>query len=56
MNETSISMKIAAAAQGAEVDFEDDWYDEESSKENKAISSFEINQMPIGLGYEVMST
>ncbi len=26
-NETSLSMKIAAASQGADVDFEDDWYD-----------------------------
>lgn len=52
MNETSVSMKIAAAAQGAQIDFNEDWYDEES-QQDQAISGFEIQHMPIGLGYEV---
>lgn len=55
MNETSVSMKIAAASQGAEVDFDDDWYDGDYGKQDKVLSGFEIQHMPIGLGYEVIS-
>lgn len=52
VNETSVSMKIAAASQGAQVDFEEDWYDDDPRKE-QPVSGFEIQHMPIGLGYEV---
>lgn len=45
-------MKIAAASQGAQVDFEDDWYEDEKQPE-KVLTGFEIQHMPIGLGYEV---
>jgi hypothetical protein len=55
MNETSVSMKIAAASQGAEVDFNDDWYDDDYEKKENVLSGFEIKHMPIGLGYEVIS-
>lgn len=51
MNETSTAMKIAAASQGAEVDFDDDWYNEEV-KQKTAASAFDISQIPIGLGYQ----
>lgn len=49
MNETSTAMKIAAASQGAEVDFDDDWYDPAPIV---AASSHDIGQMGFGLGYE----
>ena len=45
-------MKIAAAAQGGEVNFDDDWYDEEK-KPDPVLTGFEIQHMPIGLGYEI---
>lgn len=43
-------MKIAAAAQGADIDFDDDWYQPEESYK-KDISE-EVNYLPFGLGYE----
>jgi hypothetical protein len=43
-------MKIAAAAQGADVDFDDDWFDPEPIE---AISASDIGSIPIGLGYSV---
>lgn len=49
MNETGTAMKIAAAAQGAEVDFDEDWYDPEPPK---AASAFDIMDMTFGMGYE----
>ena len=48
-NETSIQMKMLAASQGADVDFDDDWYDPAPIK---AAGASEISQIPIGLGYE----
>ena len=51
MNETSTAMKIAAAAQGAEVDFDDDWYDPEPPR---AAQVHDIMDMKFGMGYEVV--
>lgn len=48
-------MKIAAASQGADVSFDEDWYEDDGQKPQKVLSAFEINHMPIGLGYEVIS-
>jgi hypothetical protein len=48
-NETSIQMKMLAASQGADVDFDDDWYDPTPVQ---AAGASEISQIPIGLGYE----
>lgn len=45
-------MKIAAAAQGADVDFDEDWY---SPAPKKIIQGLDIAQMGIGLGYEQTS-
>jgi len=50
VNETNTQMKIAAAAQGADVDFDDDWFDPEPIE---AISASDIGSIPIGLGYSV---
>jgi hypothetical protein len=55
MNETSTSIKIAAASQGAQIDFDEDWYDDEPKAAN-VLSGFEIQHMPIGLGYEAISS
>ena len=49
-NETNTTMKIAAAAQGADVDFDDDWYDPEPIQ---AADAHEISSIPFGLGYSV---
>ena len=49
MFETSVAMKIAAAAQGAEVDFDDDWYDPAPLV---ATPVHEIQKMSFGMGYE----
>jgi glucose-6-phosphate isomerase len=48
-NIVSVEMKIAAAAQGADVNFEEDWYD---PPPKRAIQPLDIAQMGIGLGYE----
>lgn len=40
-----------AASQGADVDFDDDWYDPEPPS---AIDSNTIGSIPIGLGYEAI--
>ena len=42
-------MKIMAASQGADVDFDDDWYDPEPIT---AVDASSIASIPIGLGYE----
>jgi hypothetical protein len=42
-------MKIMAASQGADVDFDDDWYDPEPLV---AASASDITSIPFGLGYE----
>jgi len=49
-NDLSTSIKIAAAAQGADVDFNEDWYEPE---EVAPASGNEIRSVPFGLGYEV---
>jgi hypothetical protein len=50
-NETSIQMKIMAASQGADVDFDDDWYDPTPTQ---AANASEIASIPLGLGYEAI--
>jgi hypothetical protein len=43
-----MTMKVMAAAQGAEVDFDDDWYDPIPIE---AADAQEIYAIPFGLGY-----
>lgn len=52
MNENANHMKMLAASQGADVDLNEDWYDPEPPE---MINSYNINSIPIGLGYEVSS-
>jgi len=47
-NETNMTMKVMAASQGADVDFDDDWYD---STPIEAADAQEIFSIPFGLGY-----
>lgn len=49
VNETNTSMKIMAASQGADVDFDDDWFDPTPME---AVDASSIASIPIGLGYE----
>lgn len=44
-------MKIMAASQGADVDFDDDWYDPTPIR---AVSGSQLASIPIGLGYEAV--
>ena len=46
-------MKALAASQGAEVDFEDDWYDQSDNIRDHAITQTEVRMLPqgFGLGY-----
>ena len=46
-------MKIAAAAQGADVDFDEDWYD---PAPKRIVQGHDIMQMGFGLGYEQKSS
>lgn len=52
-NEFSKNMKALAASQGADVDFEDDWYDQSDNVREYAITKTEIRMLPqgFGLGY-----
>ena len=51
INEVQMDMKIAAAVQGADVDFDDDWYESQTQSVNKDISET-ITSLPFGLSYE----
>lgn len=55
MAEVSTDLKIAAAAQGANVDFEDDWY-EPQAKQKAVLQPYDLVSMPIGLGYAVANS
>lgn len=48
-NETNTQMKIMAASQGADIDFDDDWYDPEPEK---VIDASTVRSIPFGLGFE----
>lgn len=50
-NEYTKQIKVSALAAGAEVDFDDDWYDPEPPKPKEMIGFHNIHQFP-GLGYE----
>jgi hypothetical protein len=52
-NELSKAIKTAAMAQGADVDFDEDWYAPQPKKE-EVLGAFDIASM-IGLGYETES-
>jgi len=41
-----------AASQGAEIDWDEDWYDPEPPKPPEVIENSDLRFIPIGLGYE----
>lgn len=51
----TMSLKAQAAAMGAEIDWDEDWYDPEPPKKPEAIGGNEVRFLPIGLGYESSS-
>ena len=51
-NEFTKSVKASAIGFGAEVDFDDDWYDPAPPEAPKTIQQSDIKFLPIGLGYE----
>jgi hypothetical protein len=55
MAEMSTDLKIAAAAQGAQVDFEEDWYEPEV-RSKPVIQPYDLVSMPIGLGYGIANS
>lgn len=48
----TMTLKAQAAAMGAEVDWEEDWYDPEPPQKPEAIEGSQLRFLPIGLGYE----
>ena len=46
-NETSTALKVAAAAQGGDVDFDDDWYDPAPAEVKKPASAMEMKSKGI---------
>lgn len=46
-----MTVKSQAAAMGAEVDWDEDWYDPKPPIDN-TLQGTEIKYLPIGLGYE----
>jgi hypothetical protein len=50
-NEFSKNIKVAAIAQGADVDFEDDWYDNQERTPADPMRPFEVMNFGIPLGY-----
>jgi hypothetical protein len=51
----TMTLKGQAAAMGAEIDWDEDWYDPEPPKKPEAIGGNEVRFLPIGLGYEAGS-
>jgi len=48
----TMTLKAQAAAMGADIDWDEDWYDPEPPKKPEAIGGSEVKFLPIGLGYE----
>ena len=55
MAEVSTDLKIAAAAQGADVNFDEDWY-EPQPKQKDVLQPYDLVSMPIGLGYSIANS
>jgi hypothetical protein len=51
-NEFSMMMKSHAMAAGAEVDWDEDWYDPPEPPKKQALHGSDIKFLPIGLGFE----
>jgi len=51
-NDFNMNVKALAATQGADVDWEEDWYDPEPPKPPEVLEGGDLRFIPIGLGYE----
>lgn len=51
-SEFNNNFKAMAASQGAEIDWDEDWYDPEPPKPPEVLEGGDLRFMPIGLGYE----
>lgn len=51
----TMSLKAQAAAAGAEVDWDEDWYDPEPPRKPQALAGSDMKFLPIGLGFEEAS-
>jgi hypothetical protein len=51
-NEFSKNIKALALSQGADVDFEEDWYSPEDRAPESAMRPFEVMNFGIPLGYQ----
>ena len=49
MNENSTNMKMLAAAQGADVDLNEDWFDPQPEN---ILDADSVRYVPFGLGYQ----
>lgn len=49
-NEFSKTIKALALSQGADVDFEEDWYDTSENVRDHAVTQTEIRMLPRGFG------
>ena len=50
-----MNLKSQAASMGAEIDWDDDWYDPAPPKEIPTLGASDLRFIPIGLGYEAPS-
>jgi hypothetical protein len=48
----NMNAKAYAASMGADVDWDEDWYEPDNRSRNNTLHSSEIPYLPIGLGYE----
>ena len=48
----SMTLKSQAAAWGAEIDWDEDWYDPAPPPKPVSLSGGDVKFLPIGLGYE----
>lgn len=48
----AMNAKAYAASMGADVDWDEDWYDPKGTKDTNTLRGNEIPYLPIGLGYE----
>jgi hypothetical protein len=51
----TMNLKAQAASMGAEIDWDDDWYDPAPPKEIPTLGASDFRFLPIGLGYEAPS-
>ena len=47
-----MNLKAQAASMGAEIDWDDDWYDPAPPREAQTLGASDFRLLPIGLGYE----